>query len=65
MGNNNLIEHTIEFTLNGEKVTTDVKSGERLSDTLRSRLSSRDVKIGCNAGDCLSLIHISEPTRPY
>ncbi|MDC0111220.1 MAG: molybdopterin-dependent oxidoreductase [Emcibacteraceae bacterium] len=52
MGNNNLIEHTIEFTLNGEKVTTDVKSGERLSDTLRSRLSSRDVKIGCNAGDC-------------
>ncbi|PIE16849.1 MAG: aldehyde oxidase [Rhodobacterales bacterium] len=42
----------IAFTLNGEPVRTEVKTGERLSEALRERLDARDVKIGCNAGDC-------------
>ena len=40
------------FTLNGTPVETTPFAGERLSETLRERLGSRDVKIGCNAGDC-------------
>ncbi len=40
------------FTLNGASVAVTAPPGERLSDTLRERLGARDVKIGCNAGDC-------------
>ncbi len=40
------------FTLNGQTVTTTPTPGERLSHTLRETLGARDVKIGCNAGDC-------------
>ncbi len=40
------------FTLNGASVAVVAPPGERLSDTLRERLGARDVKIGCNAGDC-------------
>jgi CO/xanthine dehydrogenase Mo-binding subunit/aerobic-type carbon monoxide dehydrogenase small subunit (CoxS/CutS family) len=40
------------FTLNGEIVQVDAKPGERLSHSLRERLDRKDVKIGCNAGDC-------------
>lgn len=40
------------FTLNGLDVATQPDAGERLSDTLRERLGARDVKVGCNAGDC-------------
>ena len=43
---------TTSFTLDGEAVQCDPATGERLSYSLRERLSSRDVKIGCNAGDC-------------
>ncbi|MCC1493988.1 molybdopterin cofactor-binding domain-containing protein [Cognatishimia sp. F0-27] len=42
----------IGFTLNGRPVTADTAPAERLSELLRSRLEARDVKIGCNAGDC-------------
>ncbi|MCI2394847.1 molybdopterin cofactor-binding domain-containing protein [Aliiroseovarius sediminis] len=42
----------IEFNLNGEDVRITAMPGERLSETLRERLDARDVKIGCNAGDC-------------
>ncbi|WP_108859594.1 molybdopterin cofactor-binding domain-containing protein [Ruegeria sp. Alg231-54] len=45
-------EFTTEFTLNGHPVSTVPRVGERLSEMLRERLSARDVKIGCNAGDC-------------
>lgn len=41
-----------EFTLNGQPVGIDAPVGERLSQALRERLGARDVKIGCNAGDC-------------
>lgn len=40
------------FQLNGQHVGTSPVTGERLSATLRERLGARDVKIGCNAGDC-------------
>ena len=40
------------FRANGQNVEVAAKSGERLSHTLRERLGLRDVKIGCNAGDC-------------
>ncbi|MDR6264183.1 molybdopterin cofactor-binding domain-containing protein [Roseobacter sp. N2S] len=42
----------IGFTLNGQSVDVSAAPGERLSATLRERLGARDVKIGCNAGDC-------------
>ena len=40
------------FTLNGRSVSVAPRVGERLSESLRERLGARDVKIGCNAGDC-------------
>ncbi len=42
----------VGFTLNGTPVVADPLPGERLSHTLRERLGAREVKIGCNAGDC-------------
>lgn len=43
---------TTRFTLNGSAVAVEAPPGERLSDSLRERLGARDVKVGCNAGDC-------------
>ena len=40
------------FQLNGEAVTSYPKTGARLSGMLREEFGARDVKIGCNAGDC-------------
>ncbi|MCR9124916.1 MAG: molybdopterin-dependent oxidoreductase [Rhodobacteraceae bacterium] len=40
------------FMLNGVAVQAAPRPGERLSETLRGRMLSTDVKIGCNAGDC-------------
>jgi len=40
------------FRLNGVAVEAAPANGERLSETLRERLNQRDVKVGCNAGDC-------------
>ncbi|KMK67285.1 molybdopterin-dependent oxidoreductase [Puniceibacterium sp. IMCC21224] len=40
------------FELNGTMVEVEAIPGERLSHSLRERLDSRDVKVGCNAGDC-------------
>ncbi len=42
----------IAFRLNGADVSTEPSPGERLSHSLRERLGARDVKIGCNGGDC-------------
>ena len=42
----------ISFHLNGHASASDPCPGERLSATLRERLGARDVKVGCNAGDC-------------
>ena len=40
------------FRLNGRDVEIAPRVGERLSEALRERLGARDVKVGCNAGDC-------------
>ncbi|MDG1128613.1 MAG: molybdopterin-dependent oxidoreductase [Paracoccaceae bacterium] len=40
------------FHLNGQVVEVAADPGERLSHALRERLGAKDVKIGCNAGDC-------------
>lgn len=42
----------VEFSLDGRTVRTYPVPGERLSETLRRSLDARDVKVGCNAGDC-------------
>ena len=42
----------LDFNLNGTTVTIYPKPDERLSAVLRERLDAKDVKIGCNAGDC-------------
>jgi CO/xanthine dehydrogenase Mo-binding subunit/aerobic-type carbon monoxide dehydrogenase small subunit (CoxS/CutS family) len=43
---------SLALTLNGTGVATEAAPGARLSEVLRERLDSRDVKVGCNAGDC-------------
>ncbi|QMU59855.1 MAG: molybdopterin-dependent oxidoreductase [Boseongicola sp.] len=40
------------FNLNGQPVEGFPATGERLSQMLREGFNARDVKIGCNAGDC-------------
>ncbi len=40
------------FVLNGVPVEVESRPGERLSEALREKLNARDVKVGCNAGDC-------------
>lgn len=42
----------VGFVLNGAVVSVAAEPGERLSYALRERLGAREVKIGCNAGDC-------------
>ncbi len=42
----------VAFNLNGRPVTVTADPGERLSHALRERLDGRDVKVGCDAGDC-------------
>ncbi|WP_209003724.1 molybdopterin cofactor-binding domain-containing protein [Labrenzia sp. CE80] len=42
----------ISFQLNGSAVTLQAPPAERLSNALRERAGVRDVKVGCNAGDC-------------
>ena len=42
----------VGFVLNGSAVRMAPEPGERLSYALRERLGAREVKIGCNAGDC-------------
>ena len=49
---NPITEDLVRFELNGDTVSVSPTDGERLSDTLRNRLDKRDVKSGCDAGDC-------------
>jgi CO/xanthine dehydrogenase Mo-binding subunit/aerobic-type carbon monoxide dehydrogenase small subunit (CoxS/CutS family) len=42
----------IGFTLNGAGITVPADPTARLSEVLRERAGARDVKVGCNAGDC-------------
>jgi CO/xanthine dehydrogenase Mo-binding subunit/aerobic-type carbon monoxide dehydrogenase small subunit (CoxS/CutS family) len=43
---------TLTLTLNGAPASAAARPGQRLSQLLREGLGRRDVKIGCNAGDC-------------
>lgn len=40
------------FQLNNKPVSAELQPGQRLSSLLRETLGRRDVKIGCDAGDC-------------
>ncbi len=42
----------LAFTLNGNPVTVRARPVERLSRVLREDCGARDVKVGCDAGDC-------------
>ena len=42
----------IGFTLNGDAVQSAAPGIARLSAVLREELNAKDVKVGCNAGDC-------------
>ncbi|WP_299964065.1 molybdopterin cofactor-binding domain-containing protein [uncultured Roseobacter sp.] len=42
----------LSFRLNDTTVSAAPYPGQRLSDLLREGLGSRDVKVGCDAGDC-------------
>ena len=42
----------VGFQLNGEEVRVVPGLDERLSEVIREQLATKDVKIGCNAGDC-------------
>lgn len=46
------MQSDVGFVLNGTAVRTSPAPGERLSQTLRESLGAKEVKIGCNAGDC-------------
>ena len=50
--NKHTVQTAINFRLNGTMVGPSPATGARLSETLREQLGARDVKIGCNAGDC-------------
>jgi len=43
---------SIGFTLNGRATAIDAAPVERLSRVLREACGARDVKVGCDAGDC-------------
>ncbi len=43
---------TLSLRLNGNDAQLTPQMGERLSYALRERLGQRDVKVGCDAGDC-------------
>ncbi|WP_158970360.1 molybdopterin-dependent oxidoreductase [Chachezhania sediminis] len=42
----------LSLVLNGAKITVPADATARLSDMLRDVAGARDVKVGCNAGDC-------------
>lgn len=42
----------LRFRLNGAEIAFDAPAGMRLSEALRQVAGARDVKVGCDAGDC-------------
>ncbi|MGF1625039.1 MAG: molybdopterin-dependent oxidoreductase [Alphaproteobacteria bacterium] len=45
-------DEILRFRLNGVPVATSAGPATRLSEVLREGCGARDVKVGCNAGDC-------------
>ncbi len=50
--NKHMVQNALSFTLNGKNARVENPDGRRLSEVLREDLGAKDVKIGCNAGDC-------------
>ncbi len=47
-----LKDTSAKIRLNGQHKVAEIVPGQRLSELLREELGQRDVKIGCDAGDC-------------
>lgn len=47
-----LPDHMVSFRLNQVEVSVSPRLGQRLSEVLREELGAKDVKVGCDAGDC-------------
>ncbi len=50
--NKHMMQTTLSFVLNGKNTRIESPDGRRLSQVLREDLGAKDVKIGCNTGDC-------------
>jgi carbon-monoxide dehydrogenase small subunit len=47
-----MIKKTVEFVVNGRKVSLEVRQDERLVDMLRNQLGLKGTKAGCREGEC-------------
>jgi len=47
-----MIKKTVEFVVNGKKVSLGVRQDERLVDVLRNQLGLKGTKAGCREGEC-------------
>ena len=47
-----MIKKTVEFVVNGRKVSLEVRQDERLVDVLRNQLGLKGTKAGCREGEC-------------
>ena len=47
-----MIKKTVEFVVNGMKVSLGVQQDERLVDVLRNQLGLKGTKAGCREGEC-------------
>ena len=50
--NKHLSTAQVTMELNGAQVSAPAMPGQRLSEILRESCGARDVKVGCDAGDC-------------
>ncbi|MEL6220195.1 MAG: molybdopterin cofactor-binding domain-containing protein [Pseudomonadota bacterium] len=48
----NLQTRLSQITVNGQQVMVEAPPGRRLSEVLREQAGCREVKVGCDAGDC-------------
>ena len=48
----NRVTGTISLAVNGNPLTLPADPSRRLSEVLRDVAGAKDVKVGCNAGDC-------------
>ena len=47
-----MTKQNVTFTINGKKMTLEVKANEMLVDVLRDRLRLTGTKVGCREGEC-------------
>lgn len=46
------MRHTIDVTINGERLRIDVDPRDTLLEMLRDKVGTKSVKMGCERGDC-------------